>query len=70
LADRGAKVEDEIPIGIDQRMANQKDPSQMVIEVMLSETIEGNKDVSDVDKKGTSKGTAWQKTSICTKRKK
>ena len=50
-------------------MANQKDPSQMVAEVMPPETIEVNKDVSDADKRGTSKGTAWQKTSICTKRK-
>ncbi len=42
----------------------------MVTEVMPSETIEGNKDVSDVNKKDISKGTAWQKMSICTKRKK
>ncbi len=70
MADGGAKEEDEILIGIDQRMANQKDLLQMATEVMLSETIEGNKDVSDVDKRGTSKGTAWQKMSICTKRKK
>ena len=51
-------------------MANQKDPSQMIAKVMPSETIKGNKDVSDADKRGTSKGTAWQKTSICIKRKK
>src|SRR6266540_536676 len=56
--------------GIDQRMANQKDPSQIVTEVMLPEMIEGNKDVSNADKRSTSKGTAWQKMSICTKRKK
>ena len=42
----------------------------MVTEVMPPEMIEGNKDVSDVGKKGISKGTAWQKTSICIKRKK
>ncbi len=51
-------------------MANQKDLLQMATEVMPPEMIKGNKDVSDADKRGTSKGTAWQKTSICTKRKK
>ena len=70
MADGGVKGEDEIPIRIDQRIANQKDPSQMVIGVMLSKMIEGNKDVSDAGKRDTSKGTAWQKMSICTKRKK
>ena len=70
MAGGRAKEEDEIPIGIDQRMANQKDPSQMVIEVMPSETIEGNKDVSDANKRDISKGTVWQKMSICTERKK
>ncbi len=39
-------------------MANQKDLLQMVTEVMLPEMIEGNKDVSDTDKRGTSKETA------------
>ena len=70
MADGGVKEEDEIPIGIDQRIANQKDPSQMVAEVMPPEMTEGNKDVSDADKRNTSKGTVWQKTSIYTKRKK
>ena len=70
MADGEAKGEGEIPIGIDQRMANQKDLLQMATEVMPLETIEGNKDVSDADKRGISKGTAWQKTFICTKRKK
>ncbi len=70
LVDGGVKGEDETPIGIDQRMVNQKDPSQMVIGVMLPEMTEGNKDVSDADKRDILKGTAWQKTSICTKRKK
>ena len=70
MADGGVKGEGKTQIRIDQRMANQKDPSQMVTEVMPPEMIEGNKDVSDVNKKGTSKGTAWQKISICTKRKK
>ena len=69
MADGGAKGKDETLIGIDQRMANQKDPSQMVAEVMPPEMIEGNKDVSDVDKRGTLKETAWQKMSICTRRK-
>ncbi len=59
MADGGVKGEDEIPIGIDQRIANQKDPSQMVAEVMPPEMIEGNKDVSDANKRGISKGTAW-----------
>ena len=70
MADGGAKGEGETPIRIDQRMANQKDPSQMVSEVMPSEMIERNKDVSDADKRYTLRGTAWQKTSTCTKRKK
>ena len=69
MADGGVKGEGEILIGIDQRMASQKDPLQMVTEVMLPETIEGNKDVSDVDKRGILKGTAWQKMSICTRKK-
>ncbi len=51
-------------------MVNQKDPSQMVTEVMPPEITEGSKDTSNADKRGTSKGTAWQRTSICTKRKK
>ncbi len=70
MADGEAKGEDETLIGIDQKMANQKDPSQIVTEVMQSEMIEGNKDVLDADKRGILKGTAWQKTSICTKKKK
>ncbi len=70
MADGGVKGKDEILIRIDQRMANQKDPSQMVAEVMSPEMTEGNKDVSDVDKRGTSKGTAWQKIFTCTERKK
>jgi len=51
-------------------MINQKDPLQMVIEVMPSEMIEVNKDTSDAAKRGISKGTAWQKISIYTKKKK
>jgi len=70
LADGGVKGEDETPIRIDQRMANQKDSSQIEAEVMPSEMTEENKDVSDADKRGISKRTAWQKTSIFTKRKK
>ena len=70
MADGGVKGEDEILIRIDQKMVNQKDPLQMVTEVMLPEMTEGNKDASDADKRGISKGTAWQRTSICTKRKK
>ena len=70
MANGEVREEDEIQIGIDQRMVNQKDISQMVTEVMPSGMTEGNKDASDVDKRDTSKGTAWQRTSICTKRKK
>ena len=69
MADREAKEEDAILIRTDQKMANQKDPLQMVTEIMPSEMIEGNKDISDADKRGTSKGTAWQKMSICIRRK-
>ena len=70
MADGEAKGEDEILIGIDQKMANQKDPSQMVTEVISSEMTKENKDASDANKRGILKGTAWQKMSICTKRKK
>ncbi len=70
MANGGVKGEDKIPIEIDQRITNQKDPSQMVAEVMPSETIERNKDVSDANKRDISKGTVWQKMSICTERKK
>ena len=70
MADGGVKGEDEILIRIDQKMVNQKDPLQMVAEVMPPGTTEVNKDVLDADKRGTSKGTAWQKMSIYTKRKK
>ena len=70
MADEEVKEEDEILIGIDQRMANQKNLLQMATEVMPPEMIEGSKDVLDADKRGTLKGTAWQKTSICIKRKK
>ena len=56
MADEGAKGENETPIGIDQRMANQKDLLQMATEVMPPEMIEGNKDVSDVDKRAFQKG--------------
>ena len=70
MADEETKGEDEILIGINQRMVNQKDLSQTVTEVMPSGMTEENKDISDVNKRGTSKGTAWQKMSTCTKRKK
>jgi len=58
LTDGEAKGEDETLIGIDQRMVNQKDSLQMETEVMPLGTTEVNKDVSDADKRGTSKGTA------------
>ena len=69
MADGGVKGKDETPIGIDQRMANQKDPLQIIAEVMLSKMIERNKDTSDVNKRSISKRTVWQKTFICIKRK-
>ena len=68
MADGGVKEEDEILIGIDQRIANQKDLLQKETKVILLEMIEGNKDVSDVDKRDILKGTAWQKMSTCTRR--
>ena len=40
-------------------MANQKDPSQMVTEVMPPEMTEGNKDASDADKRDTLKEIVW-----------
>ncbi len=58
MADGGVKGKDAIPIEIDQRTANQKGPLQMAIEVTPLETIEGNKDVTDADKRGTLKETA------------
>ncbi len=58
MADGEAKGEDKTLIRIDQKMVNQKNPSQMVVEIMPLETIEGNKGVLDVDKRGTSKGIA------------
>ncbi len=69
LADGEVKEKDEILTGIDQKMVNQKDPSQMVIEVMLLEMIEVNKDTLDVTKRDILKGIVWQKTSICIMRK-
>ena len=50
-------------------MVNQRGLSQMKIEVMLPEMIGENKGVLDAAKRGISKEIAWQKTSICTKRK-
>jgi len=70
LANGEAKEKDETLTGIDQRMVNQKDPSQMVTEVMLSEMIEVNKGVLDAIKKDILKETAWQKMFICIRRKK
>ena len=69
LVDGEVKEKDGTLIGIGRKMVNLKDPLQMVIEVTLLETTEENKDASDVDKRGTLKGTAWQKTSTCTRRK-
>jgi len=70
LADREAKGRDETQTGINQRMINQRGLLQIAIEVMLPEMIGENKGVLDAAKRGSSKEIAWQKTSICTKRKK
>ena len=43
MTNRRAKGKDEILIEIDQRIANQKDPTQMATEVMPPEMIEGTK---------------------------
>ena len=69
MADRETKGKDKTLTKIDQRMINQRGFSQMKIEVMSPEMIEENKGISDVNKRCTSKEIAWQKTSICTKRK-
>ncbi len=55
MADGKAKGKDEILTEIDQRMVNQKDPSQMVIEIMLPEMIKVNKSTLDMIKRDTSK---------------
>jgi len=70
LADRKAKGKVETLIEIDQKMVNQKDLSQMEIEVTSSEMIKENRGVLDVTKRVTSKETVWQKMSTCTIRKK
>jgi len=70
LEDGGVKGKDEILTRIDQRMVNQKDSSQMIIEVMQSEMIERNRDVSDVAKRAISKGIVWQKIFTYIMRKK
>src|SRR6266540_31908 len=69
LADGEVKGEDETLIEIGRRMVNRKDPLQIVTEVTLLGMTEVNKDVLDADKRGTLKGTAWQKMSIYTRRK-
>ena len=40
-------------------MVNQKDPLQIIIEIMPPEMIEVNKDALDVVKKDILKETAW-----------
>ncbi len=69
MADGEVKGEDETLIGIGRKTANLKDPLQMVTEATPLGMTEVNKDVLDVDKRGTLKGTAWQKMSTCTRRK-
>jgi len=70
LTDSGDKEKNKTLIGIDQRMVNQKDLSQIEIEVIPPEMIEANKGVSDAAKRSISKEIVWQKISICTMRKK
>jgi len=55
LADSKGRKKNKILTGIDQRMVNQKDLSQIVIEVMSSEMIKENKGALDVVKKNTLK---------------
>ena len=55
MADGEDKEKGKILIRIDQRMINQKDLSQIVIEVMSSEMIKENKGALDVVKKNTLK---------------
>ncbi len=69
MADGEVKERDETLIGINQRMANQKDPLQMVTEVILPEMIKVNKDALDVAKRDISKETVWQKISTCIMRR-
>ena len=70
MADEEVKRKGETLIGIDQRMVNQEDLSQIETEVMSLEMIEESKGVLDAAKRDTSKEIAWQKISICIKRKK
>jgi len=69
LADREAKEKDEILTGTGQRMVNQKDLLQIVIEVISPEMIKVNKGALDVAKRIISKETVWQKMSIYTMRR-
>ena len=70
MADGEDRERDETLTGIDQRIVNQRGLTQIAIEVMPPEMIERNKGVSDADKRGILKGTAWQRMFICTKKKK
>ena len=70
MVGEGVKEKAKILIGIDQRMVNQKDSSQIEIEAMLSEMIKESKDALDVVKRATLKETIWQKIFICITKKK
>ena len=70
MADEEVKRKGETLIGIDQRMVNQEDLSQIETEVMSLEMIEESKGVLDAAKRDTSKEIAWQKMSIYTERRK
>ena len=70
MVGEGVKEKAKILIGIDQRMVNQKDSSQIEIEAMLSEMIKESKDALDVVKRATLKETIWQKMFTCTIRRK
>ncbi len=58
LADEKVRERGETQIETDQRMVNQKDPLQIVIEVMQSEMTKENKGASDVIKRVTLKEIA------------
>jgi len=59
LADKEAKEKGKTLIEIDQRMVNQKDFSQMIIEIIPLKMIEENKGISDVIKRDTLKEIVW-----------
>jgi len=51
-------------------MVNQRGFSSRIKEVMLLKMTEESKDISDVDRRATLKGTVWQKMCIYIMRRK